>query len=44
MSDGFRAIPSANRQALKTLATRRRQLVKMIAMEKTRLKRALDPG
>jgi transposase len=43
MSDEMRAIPSANQQALKSLATRRRQLVEMIAMEKTRLKQAVDP-
>lgn len=43
MSDALRALPSANQQALKALATRRRQLVEMIAMEKTRLKQAVDP-
>jgi transposase len=43
MSDELRAIPSANQQTLKSLATRRRQLVEMIAMEKTRLKQAMDP-
>jgi transposase len=43
MSDALRAIPSANQLALKSLATRRRQLVEMIAMEKTRLKQAVDP-
>jgi transposase len=43
MSDELRPIPSANQQALKSLATRRRQLVEMIAMEKTRLKQAVDP-
>jgi transposase len=43
MSDELRAIPSANQQTLKALATRRRQLVEMIAMEKTRLKQAVDP-
>jgi transposase len=43
MTDAPRPVPSANQQALKALATRRRQLVEMIAMEKTRLKQASDP-
>lgn len=42
MSDSLRAPPSAHQRAVKALATRRRQLVEMIAMEKTRLKQALD--
>src|SRR5437016_2488509 len=37
MSDALRPVPTAKQQALKALATRRRQLVEMIAMEKTRL-------
>jgi transposase len=43
MTDALRAVPTANQQALKALATRRRQLVEMIAMEKTRLKQVADP-
>jgi transposase len=43
MSEALRPVPSAEQQALKALATRRRQLVEMIAMEKTRLKQAADP-
>lgn len=43
MSDAFRPLPSADQQALRDLATRRRQLVEMIAMEKTRLKQAPMP-
>lgn len=43
MSDALRSLPSADQQALKALATRRRQLVEMIAMEKTRLKQVIDP-
>lgn len=43
MSDALRAVPSTNQLALKALATRRRQLVEMIAMEKTRLKQVVDP-
>lgn len=42
MSDACRPIPSAETLALRALSTRRRQLVEMIAMEKTRLKQALD--
>lgn len=43
MTDALRPVPTANQQALKALATRRRQLVEMIAMEKTRLKQATEP-
>ena len=43
MTDALRPVPTANQQALKALATRRRQLVEMIAMEKTRLKQAAEP-
>jgi transposase len=43
MSDTLRPLPSEHQLALKALATRRRQMVEMIAMEKTRLKQAVDP-
>ena len=43
MTDALRPVPTVDQQALKALATRRRQLVEMIAMEKTRLKQAADP-
>jgi transposase len=43
MTDAIRPLPSAEQRALKALATRRRQLTEMIAMEKTRLKQALEP-
>lgn len=42
MSDAARPIPNADALKLRALSTRRRQLVEMIAMEKTRLKQALD--
>jgi transposase len=42
MTDALRPVPTVNQQALKALATRRRQLVEMIAMEKTRLKQTAD--
>jgi transposase len=42
MNDALRPLPSADQQALKALATRRRQLVEMVAMEKTRLKQVID--
>jgi transposase len=42
MTDALRPVPSESQQLLKVLATRRRQLVEMIAMEKTRLKQATD--
>ena len=38
MSDAARPIPGADTLAIRALSTRRRQLVEMIAMEKTRLK------
>jgi transposase len=44
MSDTIRPLPSDRQIVVKALATRRRQLVEMIAMEKTRLKQALDPS
>ena len=40
MTDAIRPLPSQDQLAIKALATRRRQLVEMIAMEKTRLKQA----
>ena len=43
MTDAIRPLPSEDQIALKALATRRRQLVEMIAMEKTRLKQAMCP-
>ena len=43
MSDVVRPLPSADQLAAKALGTRRRQIVEMIAMEKTRLKQASDP-
>jgi transposase len=43
MSEAVRPLPSADQLALKALSMRRRQLTEMIAMEKTRLKQALDP-
>lgn len=42
MTDVVRPLPSADQLALKALATRRRQVVEMIAMEKTRLKQATE--
>lgn len=44
MTDAVRPLPSAEQRTLKALATRRRQLTEMIAMEKTRLKQALEPA
>jgi len=43
MSEPARPVPSEDQLAAKALATRRRQIVEMIAMEKTRLKQAFDP-
>lgn len=42
MSDAARPVPSANAFEVRALSTRRRQLVEMIAMEKTRLGQTLD--
>lgn len=42
MGDACRPIPDTETLRLRALSTRRRQLVEMIAMEKTRLKQALD--
>lgn len=43
MTDAIRPLPSADQLSLKALSTRRRQLTEMIAMEKTRLKQAIEP-
>lgn len=43
MTDAVRPLPSPHQLALKALAARRRQLVEMCAMEKTRLKQADNP-
>lgn len=43
MSDTLRPLPGEDQLAAKALASRRRQIVEMIAMEKTRLKQAVDP-
>lgn len=43
MPDVFRPLPDAHTLRLRGLSTRRRQLTEMMAMEKTRLKQALDP-
>jgi len=42
MPDAARPAPSLDALEVRALSTRRRQLVEMIAMEKTRLKQALD--
>jgi transposase len=43
MQDAARPVPSAQALQIRALSTRRRQLVEMAAMEKTRLKQVLDP-
>jgi transposase len=43
MQEAIRPLPSAEQMQLKALSLRRRQLVEMIAMEKTRLKQTDDP-
>lgn len=43
MQDVARPVPSPEAFEIRALSTRRRQLVEMIAMEKTRLKQAIDP-
>lgn len=43
MTDAIRPLPSEDQRALKALSTRRRQLTEMIAIEKTRLKQAIEP-
>lgn len=42
MPDIVRPVPDQNSRETRALSTRRRQLVEMIAMEKTRLKQSLD--
>ncbi|WP_243410461.1 IS110 family transposase [Caulobacter radicis] len=42
MQDAARPVPSARAFEIRALSTRRRQLVEMAAMEKTRLKQTLD--
>jgi transposase len=42
MTDSARPVPSADAFEIRALSTRRRQLVELAAMEKTRLKQALD--
>lgn len=42
MQDAARPVPSRKALEIRALSTRRRQLVEMIAMEKTRLKQSLD--
>jgi transposase len=42
MSDAARPVPDQQTFEIRALSTRRRQLVEMVAMEKTRLKQALD--
>lgn len=44
MPDAARPVPSPQAFEIRALSTRRRQVVEMIAMEKTRLKQALDPA
>ena len=43
MQDAARPVPSAQAFQIRALSGRRRQLVELAAMEKTRLKQALDP-
>jgi transposase len=43
MQDAARPVPSPQAFQIRALSTRRRQLVELAAMEKTRLKQALDP-
>jgi transposase len=43
MNDAIRPVPNPDALELRALSTRRRQLVEMIAMEKTRLKQVIDP-
>jgi transposase len=43
MPNDLRPLPSPDAQALKALAARRRQLTEFIAVEKTRLKQAVEP-
>jgi transposase len=43
MHDAARPVPSAQAYQVRALSTRRRQLVELAAIEKTRLKQAFDP-
>jgi len=43
MTDAIRPLPNPEQIALKALSSRRRQLTELIAMEKTRLKQAVEP-
>jgi len=43
MPDIVRPVPDRESRAIRALSARRRQIVEMIAMEKTRLKQALEP-
>ena len=43
MTDAIRPLPSPEQLALKSLSGRRRQLTELIAMEKVRLKQAIEP-
>jgi transposase len=43
MQDAARPVPSAKALQIRALSARRRQLVELAAMEKTRLRQALDP-
>lgn len=43
MTDALRPLPDESQRALKALSVRRRQLTELIAIEKTRLKQALEP-
>jgi transposase len=44
MSDVARPVPSPQMQEIRALSTRRRQVVEMAAMEKARLRQAIDPA
>jgi transposase len=44
MPDIVRPVPDRESRAIRALSTRRRQIVEMIAIEKTRLKQALEPA
>ena len=44
MHDAARPVPGPETYQIRALSTRRRQLVELAAMEKTRLKQALDPA
>lgn len=44
MPDIVRPVPDRESRSIRALSTRRRQIVEMIAIEKTRLKQALEPS